>query len=343
MATPSRTNMLVVATVVTTAILGGAYLLGHTLGRPGGPLGAVESRSANPSDPGSHTPPDAGSTTASPTAPPGAPGPATASPGHGNEDLAPEYGPPQLPAEQGGPFGARVTTGSRYVALTFDDGPDPRYTPQALALLREYRVKATFCLVGGNARAYPQLVRAIVAEGHTLCNHSWAHDVGLGGRSTAAILTDLTRTNEAIRAAVPGARIAYFRQPGGNWTPSVVAAARSLGMTSLHWTVDPRDWTRPGAGNIVATVTGNAFPGAIVLLHDAGGNRQGTMNALYPVLVNLSRRFGLVALPTGPPSGGMPGTGTPSTDAAPGVPRPQGTGTPIGPSAVPPSRLPTPF
>ncbi|MBF9133977.1 polysaccharide deacetylase family protein, partial [Plantactinospora sp. S1510] len=292
---------------------------------------------------GSHTPPDARPTTAPPTAPRGTPGPGATSPGHGNEDLTPEYGPPQLPAEQGGPSGARLTTGSPYVALTFDDGPDPRYTPQALAILREYQVKATFCLVGGNAQAYPQLVRAIVAEGHTLCNHSWAHDVGLGGRSTTAILTDLTRTNEAIRAAVPGARIAYFRQPGGNWTPSVVAAARNLGMTSLHWTVDPRDWTRPGAGSIVATVTGNAFPGAIVLMHDAGGNRQGTMNALYPILVNLSRRFGLVALPSGPPADGTPDNGTPSADAAPGDPRPPGTATPPGPSAVPPSRLPTPF
>jgi peptidoglycan/xylan/chitin deacetylase (PgdA/CDA1 family) len=353
MATLSRTNMLVVATVVTTAILGGSYLLGHTLGSPGGPQGALDARSANSADPGSSTSPDAESATASPTVPPRTPGPATASPGHGNEDLAPAYGPPQLPAEQGGPFGARVTTGSRYVALTFDDGPDPRYTPQALAILREYRVKATFCLVGGNARAYPQLVRAIAAEGHTLCNHSWAHDVGLGGRSTTAILTDLTRTNEAIRAAVPDARIAYFRQPGGNWTPSVVAAARTLGMTSLHWTVDPRDWTRPGAGRIVATVTGDVSPGAIVLLHDAGGNRQDTMNALYPMLVNLSRRFGLVALPTGPPpagttgTGNLPagttGTGTPSANAAPGVFRPPGTATSTGPPAVPPSRLPTPF
>ncbi|MBE1486686.1 polysaccharide deacetylase family protein [Plantactinospora soyae] len=337
MATLSRTNMLVVATVVTTAILGGAYVLGHTLGSPGGPLGGTRPQSANSADPGSHTAPDTRSTIPSPTAPTSTPGPTAAWPG--NEDLAPgqAYGPPQLPAERDGPFGARVTTGSQYVALTFDDGPDPRYTPQALAILRQYQVKATFCLVGGNARAYPQLVRAIAAEGHTLCNHSWAHDIGLGGRSPTAILTDLTRTNEAIRAAVPDARIAYYRQPGGNWTSSVVAAARKLGMTSLHWTVDPRDWTRPGAGNIVATVTDNVSPGAIVLLHDAGGNRQGTMNALYPMLINLSRRFGLVALPTGPPANTDPETGPP------GIPRPTGTATPSGPPATAPARPPTPF
>ena len=69
------------------------------------------------------------------------------------------------------------------VALTFDDGPDPTYTPQVLALLRPYRVKATFCVVGENAQAHPDLVRQIVADGHTLCNHSWHHDVLLGTRS----------------------------------------------------------------------------------------------------------------------------------------------------------------
>ncbi|HEX5597811.1 MAG TPA: polysaccharide deacetylase family protein [Micromonosporaceae bacterium] len=204
-----------------------------------------------------------------------------------------------LPAEPDGPFGSRQTTGSRQVALTFDDGPDPRYTPQALSLLRRHRVTATFCLVGQNAQAYPQLVRAIVADGHTLCNHSWNHDFKLGSRSPATIRADLVRTNKAIRAAVPNAQISYYRQPGGKWTARVVAVARDLGMTSLHWAVDPQDWRRPGATKISANVTANTTAGAIVLLHDAGGDRRGTISALRSILPNLTRRFELAALPPG--------------------------------------------
>ncbi|MGI5213119.1 polysaccharide deacetylase family protein [Plantactinospora sp. CA-290183] len=278
----SRTRMLIAAVLVVGAVLGSAYALGRL-------LGTADDR---------QRPTAAGSPSAPPTSRPALPSPtATARPG----DPEVPGTPRRLGPERGGPYGARITTGSAQLALTFDDGPDPRYTPQTLALLRRYGVKATFCLVGVNVRAHPELVRAIAADGHALCNHSWAHDVGLGSRSGATILTDLARTNQAIRAAVPGASIAYFRQPGGAWTPSVVTAARKLNMTSLHWTVDPRDWTRPGAGRITGTVTSSVFPGAIVLLHDAGGDRQGTVNALRAVLPNLTRRFRLAALPTDVP------------------------------------------
>lgn len=208
---------------------------------------------------------------------------------------------PPLPMDDDGPSGSRLTTGSHEVALTFDDGPDPHYTPQVLDLLRRHGVTATFCLVGENAQAYPELVRAIAADGHTLCNHSWKHDFRLGSRSRAAIRADLARTNEAIRAAVPDARIAYYRQPGGYWTDRVVAVAAELGMTSLHWTVDPQDWRRPGAGSIAAQVTSGTADGAIVLLHDGGGDRAGTVAALRPILTDLTRRFHLTALPLTPP------------------------------------------
>ncbi|MBG6069266.1 polysaccharide deacetylase family protein [Micromonospora ureilytica] len=197
-------------------------------------------------------------------------------------------------------FGAHATTGSPRLALTFDDGPDPRYTPQVLALLSEYDVQATFCVVGENAQNHPDLVRSIVDAGHTLCNHSWHHDVGLGARSADAIRSDLLRTNAAIRAAVPNAPIVWYRQPGGAWTYPVVSVARQLGMTPLHWSVDPSDWELPGANKISATVLSQAEPGSVVLLHDAGGDRQGTVEALRRILPDLTARFELEALPTDP-------------------------------------------
>jgi peptidoglycan/xylan/chitin deacetylase (PgdA/CDA1 family) len=208
-------------------------------------------------------------------------------------------GLPPLPLDENGPWGARRTTGTQEVALTFDDGPDPGWTPQVLGLLRQYHLKATFCVIGIYAAEFPQLVRQIVAEGHTLCNHTWRHDLGLGSRGKAAILDDLTRTNNAIRAAAPQARISYYRQPGGLWTQDLVAIARQLGMTPLHWAVDPQDWRKPGAQAVASRVTSATHPGSIVLMHDGGGDRSGTVNALRTILPNLTARFSLVALPIG--------------------------------------------
>jgi peptidoglycan/xylan/chitin deacetylase (PgdA/CDA1 family) len=154
-------------------------------------------------------------------------------------------------------------------------------------------------MIGTNVQAHPDLVRQVAAEGHTLCNHSWAHDVTLGSRSAAAIRSDLMATDDAIHAAAPGAIVRYFRQPGGAWTPAVVEVARQLGMTSLSWEVDPRDWTRPGASAIVTSVLAGTDAGSIVLMHDGGGERQGTVDALRVILSNLTRRFQLEPLPIG--------------------------------------------
>lgn len=264
----------------------------HPAGRTGPPT-AGGGPATGPS--GSPTGPAGGHPTPRPTA---SPGPRATESAGATKHTAAER--PRLPLQEGGgPYGSRSTTGSHEVALTFDDGPDPNYTPQTLELLRKYQVQATFCLVGANVQRYPELVRAIAADGHTLCNHSWSHDLSLGRLPAARIEADLVRTNEALREAVPDARIAYFRQPGGNWTANVVAVAQQLGMTSLHWAVDPQDWRRPGAGSISATVTGGAFGGAIILLHDAGGDRQQTVSALGTILPNLTRRFVLAALPNG--------------------------------------------
>lgn len=260
--------------LVILAVAGAVYI--------GTDPGAEARSSAEPARP----------TTAAPTPPPVA----TSSPtplAEPDPSLTPEL----LSGKGDGPYGTWRTTGDDYVGLTFDDGPDPTYTPQVLALLRQHEVKATFCLVGVNVKAYPELVRAIAADGHTLCNHSWNHDFKLGSRSRSAIRADLERTNDAIRDAVPGADIRYYRQPGGNWTKAVVAVARELGMTSLHWEVDPQDWRRPGARSIANQVISGTGGGAIVLLHDGGGNRQGTVDALRSILPALTRRFTLAALP----------------------------------------------
>jgi peptidoglycan/xylan/chitin deacetylase (PgdA/CDA1 family) len=201
-----------------------------------------------------------------------------------------------------GPGGSAKRTGSAAVALTFDDGPDPVQTPAMLDLLKRYGVKATFCLVGFRARDYPDLVRRIVAEGHTLCNHSWQHLIDLAHRPVDEIRRDLEATNDAIRAAVPGVKIRYFRAPGGNFTPELVSIARGYGMASIYWQVDPRDWDHRSTASdqehvarVIAAVQAGVRPGAIVLSHD---NRQPTTIEAYRTLLPwLKARFALRALP----------------------------------------------
>lgn len=201
-----------------------------------------------------------------------------------------------LVAHGTGPAGSMRTTGSASVALTFDDGPWPSTIP-ILDLLAQYHVKATFCVIGRQVAEYAAIVRRIVAEGHTLCDHTWAHDLRLGTRTPDQIRGDMQRTLDAIHAAAPGAPVRYFRCPGGNWNPEVVSAAASLGMTSLHWNVDPQDWRRPGVGTIIGVVDAHTGPGAIVLMHDGGGDRSETVVALRTILPNLVQRFRLEPLP----------------------------------------------
>jgi peptidoglycan/xylan/chitin deacetylase (PgdA/CDA1 family) len=194
-------------------------------------------------------------------------------------------------------------TGDGSVALTFDDGPDPKYTPQILAILKANHLHATFCLVGTNAKAHPDLVRAIVADGHTICNHTWNHDMKLGTRGEAAIRADLQRTNDAILAAAPGAKITYFRHPGGAWTPTAVKVANSMGLKCAGWEVDPQDWDTAHnhtgeqmKQHILKVLRANIKPGSIVLMHDAGGDRTGTMAAVQAILPELMSRYQLEQL-----------------------------------------------
>lgn len=242
--------------------------------------------------------PRAASTPADPPGPPdrSAPAPAPA------DDAAPS--PTASPTVTAGPTaksvplppGLRRTTGTRGIALTFDDGPHPVWTPKVLDQLRRHGVTATFCVVGSRVREHPGLVARIVREGHQLCNHTWRHDVELGGRTPDKIRADLVRTTEAILAAVPDAQVPFYRQPGGRWTPEVVAVAKELGMVPLHWTVDPQDWAKPTAKAIAARVSAGIRPGAVVLLHDGGGDRAATVAACPALIAEIKGRYGVAAL-----------------------------------------------
>jgi peptidoglycan/xylan/chitin deacetylase (PgdA/CDA1 family) len=201
-----------------------------------------------------------------------------------------------------GPAGSLRLTGSDGVALTFDDGPDPEYTPQLLDLLRQQGVQATFSVIGSRVRDYPDVVRRIVAEGHNLSNHSWQHLIDLGQRPWSYQDWDLRNTLDWMHTVVPGAPVSYFRAPGGNFTPAMVQLAGSLGMRSIYWDVDTRDWDaatwghgQPMVDHIVAVVKGTTRPGSIILSHDRV--RPDTIAAYRILLPWLKANFRLVRLP----------------------------------------------
>lgn len=172
------------------------------------------------------------------------------------------------------------------VALTFDDGPDPVWTPKVLDFLAEHGIKATFCLVGANAQRHPELVRRIVAEGHQLCDHTMTHEENLRDEPVETMRSEIIGAQQAILAAAPNAQVRYFRAPEGAFSPkgvhpSMQEIAADAGMQPLAWKADPEDWTKPGVRVIVERVQQQVGEDGVVLMHDAGGDRSQTLAALH--------------------------------------------------------------
>jgi peptidoglycan/xylan/chitin deacetylase (PgdA/CDA1 family) len=136
------------------------------------------------------------------------------------------------------------------LALTFDDGPNPIWTPRLLDLLSRRGVRATFFLVGSRAQAEPALVRQIAAAGHLIGNHSWTH-LNLALASSATIDDQLTRTSDTL-AQITGAPPRFFRPPFGARRPATLGIARRLGMIPVLWNAMTSDWKNPSADAIAS-------------------------------------------------------------------------------------------
>jgi peptidoglycan-N-acetylglucosamine deacetylase len=178
-----------------------------------------------------------------------------------------------------------IDDADKAIALTIDDGPNPVYTPQVLDVLAEYHVAATFSMIGMHVTAYPYLARAVAEAGHRIANHTWDH-ADLAGMRAHRLHGELTRASDAIHAAT-GVHAELFRAPYGAWTPAVIRLCEQMRMVPVDWSVDPRDWARPGVRHIVSNIMHNTQPGSIILEHDGGGNRSQTVAALRIVLPRL--------------------------------------------------------
>ncbi|MDH6127108.1 polysaccharide deacetylase family protein [Kitasatospora sp. GP82] len=177
-----------------------------------------------------------------------------------------------------------TASGGRTVALTFDDGPGPA-TDQILDLLAKYDAHATFCQIGPQATARPATVKRILAEGHRLCDHTVDHPQPMRTLPHDRQVFEITAAKDMItKAGGTGTKVSWFRAPGGDFSSENELIAAQNGMRPLGWSVDPRDWARPGAAAIVANVEHNLKPGGVVLMHDGGGDRSQTVAALRQLL-----------------------------------------------------------
>ena len=162
----------------------------------------------------------------------------------------------------------RSASGSRLLALTYDDGPNDPYTWRMMEVLERHGVKATFFLIGRFVQQKPEIARALVAAGHAIGSHTWDHP-NLIFASAAEVRRQLQQTQQAILDAT-GVEVKLFRPPFGGRRPASLRAARALGLQPVMWNVTCQDWKAKSAGEIVARAERQIRGGNVILLHDGG-------------------------------------------------------------------------
>jgi peptidoglycan-N-acetylglucosamine deacetylase len=194
----------------------------------------------------------------------------------------------------------RVLTEDPVVALSFDDGPDPVYTPRLLDILAAYRARATFFMLGARAHRHPELVARVAAEGHAIGNHSWDHP-------SFPLISQEERCEQiqaCARAISPyGAQL--FRPPYGNQDRASWLDVDRMGYRVVTWKIDAGDWGERDGASIADTVTAQLQPGAVVLLHDGLFDapdtrffpRDATMSAVQLLLDRLDGGMRFVTIP----------------------------------------------
>lgn len=173
------------------------------------------------------------------------------------------------------------------VALTFDISWGNKTLGPVLQILRENGTRATFFLSGPWSEHHPDLVKAIVADGHEIASHGQEH-VNLSQYDGAAVAKNISDAH-AILERVSGQKPRFFRPPNGDFDDLVVGTAREVGYETVIWSVDSLDWKNPGADYMIRRVTELAFPGAIILFHASDSSRQVHL-ALPPVIENLKEQ-----------------------------------------------------
>lgn len=184
----------------------------------------------------------------------------------------------------------------KFIAITFDDGPDPQYTPKILDILREENVKATFFVVGTHVAKYPEIALRIVEEGHEIGNHTYSHR-NLYRLSKEHIVEEIEKAHEVIML-VTGEEAHLLRPPRGMYDSNVVEISHARRYTIALWSLSSQDWAEVSAGTVKRNILNNIQNGDILLFHDSGnivsyegGDRHNTVVAL-PVIIRELRDMG---------------------------------------------------
>lgn len=175
----------------------------------------------------------------------------------------------------GPPFRTHGPTGKKRIAIGFDDGPSD-YTPKVLRVLRDFDSHATFFEIGQETAGRAEIMKKILEQGNEIGNHSLHHEFFPSPES-------LAETNRLIRQAT-GFRPCDFRPPDGRVDQGLIDRANAEHLMTINWDVDPRDWSDPGVEAIASNVIHNARSGSIVVMHDGGGDRSETVEALPKIL-----------------------------------------------------------
>jgi len=174
------------------------------------------------------------------------------------------------------------------VALTFDDGPSPIYTPQILAILKKYNIKATFFMVGVNAQKYPEMVRLVLADGHAINNHTLTHPM-LTKLNDKQLYKEITAPQTIIYKII-GEKPVCLRYPFGMSNQHVRDAIRAEGIVPVPMGFNSFDYDRPGAQKIVSWVLKSAYSGQVILMHDGYDKRQQTVEALPAIIEGIKKK-----------------------------------------------------
>jgi len=180
-----------------------------------------------------------------------------------------------------------LNSGEKVIALTFDDGPWPKTTNEILYILNKNKIKATFFFIGSNVQTFPDLAKLVAEHGHAVGNHSWSHPYHQ--HSPAAAAQQIDRTTELIYK-LTGIKATLFRPPGGYLTNGLVAYAHSKNYVNVMWSADSKDYA-VSSSTLLRNVLNQSSPGGIVLMHDGGGDRMGTVYAL-PEMISQLRKQG---------------------------------------------------
>ncbi|QIR37304.1 polysaccharide deacetylase family protein [Tolypothrix sp. PCC 7910] len=190
---------------------------------------------------------------------------------------------------------AKLTQGQKVIALTFDDGPWPESTAQVLDILKKNDIKATFFVVGQNVKNFPDLLKRVVADGHIVANHTWHHWYHFMNPQTAAYEIDHTTD---IIFKTTGVKTNLFRPPGGIMHNGVANYAKNSKYALIMWSSDSMDYSRPSVPRLINNVFREAKPGGIVLMHDGGGNRSQTVEALPTIIARFKKEgYSFVTIP----------------------------------------------